>query len=402
MNDKMLGQSGTFVLNKQEAIHRWYQYLEGYSYCLMEEQLRGLEKYNIETIYDPFAGTGTTLLVASQKGIKPYYSESNPFMSLVIEAKINAVHSLINRGVGASSLIGSKSLLGKVVRSNARDEYQWDGFECFFENAALSTLLQIKKFISSIHDQDTHSLLMLALSSISVPVSKMIRRGDLRYAQEKEKCLQAHNVKSVYLDKLTEMIEDVDAVGSTVQYRATRLSEDARELKSRDLIDCVITSPPYLNGTNYTRNTKIELKLNDIIKSTSDLPIYHSKGIMAGINSVSKRNNNIKVLDPVKPYIDMLIPVAYDRRIPVFVAGYFYDMDKVIRKIRCAMRNGGIFIMDIGDSQFAGIHIPTHTILSDIFEAHGFKKYEETILRKRRSKNGMALSQRLMKFKLEK
>lgn len=402
LNDKKLGQSGTFLLNKKEAIHRWYPYLEGYSSYLIEDLLEELHNHNIDTVYDPFAGTGTTLLVASQRGIKPYYSESNPFMSLVIEAKLNAVHNLIKRGIYTSELSKFKKTLANSVLSTKQNECNWDGFECFFDNGAISTLLQIKNHVSSVEDKDSHKLLMLALSSISVPVSKMTRRGDLRYAKENEKDINGLDVKTVYLNKLTEIIEDINNVGDKVRFQATKLSEDARELECKNLLDCVITSPPYLNGTNYTRNTKIELKLNGFINTTADLPRFHSKGIMAGINSVSKRNNHIEIVEPVKPYIDLLTPVAYDRRIPVFVAGYFHDMNKVIGKSREAMKNGGIFIMDIGDSQFAGVHIPTHSILSELFKAHGFEKFEDRVLRKRRSKNGMTLSQRLMKFKLNK
>ena len=402
LTKKILGKSGTFTLNKNEAIHRWYPYIEGYSSCLIDNQLDSLSDENILTVYDPFGGTGTTLLVASQRGIKPYYSESNPFMRIVIEAKINAVNNLIKRNIGAKSILEFKTIIEETAFVNETGILQWDGFECFFDNKNLSNLLQIKKYISTINDEDTRQLLMLALSSISVPVSKMIRRGDLRYAKEGEKDFSTIDVKSLYLQKLAEMTKDIDSVGSKILFQATELSADARDIKGNNLIDCVITSPPYLNGTNYIRNTKLELKLNGFITSASDLPIFHSKGIIAGINNVSKRNNHVKVLDEVRPYIDQLSPVAYDSRIPTMVAGYFYDMNKVIDKLHNAIKDGGIFVMDIGDSQFAGIHIPTPDILSDLCKSHGFEKFDESILRQRRSKNGMALSQRLMKFKLRK
>ena len=74
------GASGTFALNKEEPIHRWYSYLEGYSSCLIVDLLDELKDENIRTIYDPFGGTGTTMLVASQRGIRSYFSEINPFM----------------------------------------------------------------------------------------------------------------------------------------------------------------------------------------------------------------------------------------------------------------------------------------------------------------------------------
>ena len=166
-----------------------------------------------------------------------------------------------------------------------------------------------------------------------------------------------------------------------------------------NLFDYVITSPPYLNGTNYIRNTKLELKLLDFINTEKDLPALHSKGIIAGINSVSSRSI-IKVLEPIKPLLEKLTPVAYDKRIPLMVAGYFFDMNTVFEKLSKGLKNHGKFIMDIGDSQFSGIHIPTHEVLELLAEKNGFKKYDEEILRKRFSNNGMELSQRVLRFEL--
>ena len=58
--------------------------------------------------------------------------------------------------------------------------------------------------------------------------------------------------------------------------------------------------------------------------------------------------------------------------------------------------------MDIGDSMFAGVHIPTHDVLVELAEMHGFKKYDEEILRVRHSNNGTKLSQRVIRFINEK
>ena len=108
------------------------------------------------------------------------------------------------------------------------------------------------------------------------------------------------------------------------------------------------------------------------------------------------------ILPVVEPYWKQLQPVSYDERIPKMVAGYFRDMDMVIQKLSVSIKSGGLFTMDIGDSQFAGVHIPTHQILSTICEQYGFILYDEEILRERRSKNGMVLTQRLLRYRLEK
>lgn len=402
MDSKTKKKAGTFQLNKTEAIHGWYSYVEGYSSCLVTNELDMLKNEQIHTIYDPFGGTGTTPLVAVQRGFQAFYSESNPFMLGVIDAKINSVKRLIESGIGATKLREFRDQIEKEHIPTLSNAPSWDGFEKFYDPVVLTDIQFIKSKIATVDNDDSRALLMLALSSIIVNCSKMIRRGDLRYATAKEKDPSDIDVLAQFLAKLNTIIEDIEENGQSVKCFAKMLSSDARDITIENQIDCVITSPPYLNGTNYIRNTKLELKLNDHVVSENDLPAFHSKGIIAGINNVSKHNGDIPVLPVVQPYIDQLIPVVYDRRIVTMVAGYFSDMDTVISKLAHAMRDGGIFVMDIGDSQFAGVHIPTHDILSEICADHGFEKYDESILRERRSKNGMILSQRVLRFKLKK
>ena len=394
--------AGTFTLNKTERIHRWYSYLEGYSSCLIEDLIKEIGIDKIQTIYDPFCGTGTTSLVASSYGIASYYSETNPFMQKVIEAKVNSVRRLRISGVGSSQLNTFLRVIRNYNYQLSLDKVNWNGFEKFFDEDVLQMLLAIKAEVEKIQDGDTRDIALVCLASITVRASKMIRQGDLRTAKDSEKSDTDRDVLNNFIRKIEEAIEDIDSDDCPTLSETICLAPDARDIDAESIIDCVITSPPYLNGTNYIRNTKLELKLTDCINSEKEVPEFHSKGIIAGINNVSKRKDSIKVLECVKPYIDELEPVAYDKRIPLMVAGYFQDMDIVIDKLSHVMKDHGTFIMDIGDSQFAGVHIPTHDVLSVICKNHGFELYEEEILRERRSKNGMVLSQRLLKFTLHK
>ena len=379
--------AATFVLNKGEPIHRWYSYLEGYSSCLIDDIIMEIGPETIHSIYDPFCGTGTTCLVASSHGIKSYYCETNPFMQKVIEAKINSVKRLRDCNIGSKYLKEFLSQVENYACQLQLGEPMWDGFEKFFEPTVLIQLQDLKKIVNDISDEDTRNIAFILLASVTVRASKMVRQGDLRFAKENEKKAEDKDILGNFIDKIKLAIEDLD---------------DSRNIKIENQIDCVITSPPYLNGTNYIRNTKLELKLADYVVSEKDLPKFHSKGIIAGINNVSNRNPNFEIPEVVRPYIQELQPVAYDKRIPIMVAGYFHDMESVIERLSHAMKDNGYFIMDIGDSQFAGVHIPTHEILIKICEAYGFQLYDQEILRERRSKNGMVLSQRLLKFRFHK
>lgn len=391
-------KAGTFVLNMGEPIHRWYSYVEGYSSCLVSRELDLLFKQGakITTLYDPFSGTGTTGIVASIRGIEPFYSESNPFMQFVTETKADSIVSQRSQVI-EERLIYYKNLIQK--RHMGASAPSWGGFEKYFEESQLADILSIKAVIDQEKDELIKNILMLALSSILVKSSKMVRRGDLRYATEKE--YKKHDVFQLFTEKLNMMIADIYEFDGKMNYGITKISDDARLNTEVSKFDCAITSPPYLNGTNYIRNTKLELKLNGFVESEKELPRFHSKGIIAGINNVSKRSGQRPVLNEIKQYVIELEKKAYDDRIPKMIAGYFYDMNVMIRQLALSLKNGGYFIMDIGDSQFAGVHIPTHIVLKELCEKHGLKQYSEDVLRTRRSKNGMILSQRILRFQKE-
>lgn len=393
---KTKGLEGTFALNKKEAIHRWFAYMEGYSDALVEKELEKIGYDKVHTIYDPFGGSGTSLLTASKHNIVPFYSEINPVMGFICDTKINCVKHIKDSSVKVDILRSHISDISK--HSFNHDEVNdYQGFEKFYDPYRLSLLLQILEIIKSIPDEDVCNVCKVALASIAIQVSNMVRRGDLRYAKGREKEKVNQDVVEVYLEKLDIILEDIVDEDVKLFQEVTRLADDSRDIEVSNLFDCVITSPPYLNGTNYIRNTKLELKLLEFINSENDLPALHSKGIIAGINSVSKRSK-VEELSCVSPYLQRLSPVAYDKRIPIMVAGYFYDMNNVFKKLAEAIKPGGYFIMDIGDSMFSGIHIPTHELLETLATQNGFKKYEEEILRVRHSNNGTKLSQRVLRF----
>ena len=396
------GLSGTFALNKTEPIHRWYKYDEGYS---SEFIINEFEKLPIEaqTLFEPFGGSGTTPLVAAQYGIQSFFSEINPFMAFVTETKINTVRAAHQR---MDVVIGELLSLKESVLGNLDFEpligVSYDGFEKFYKPEVLAKLLAIKKLLTNLNDPLSINISKIALASIAIKVSNMIKRGDLRYAKENEKKQEDFNVLVHFINKLEDIIYDIENHSGSIQSNTTFIHSDARQAILPQEVDCVITSPPYLNGTNYIRNTKLELKLLDFVTTEKDLPYFHSGGIMAGINSVSNRRNIPIILDEVKGYVEQLEPVAYDKRIPIMVAGYFYDMNIVFQQLKQTIRNDGIFVLDIGDSQFAGVHIPTDSILSELAAKHGFIQYDEEVLRTRRSKNQMILSQKVLRYQLRK
>lgn len=392
---------GTFHPNKKEAIHRWFPYMEGYSKSFVQDELKLLG--NVGTLLDPFAGSGTTMLVSALNSIKTYYTEVNPAMSFIADAKINVVNSIIINNKLNALQKHSNNIISALKNQNfAQENIDFQGFEKYYDDSNINKIIFYKKIINNINDEDINKILKVALASVAVDSSKMVRRGDLRFARGNENQKSNKDFTVLISRKLAEIIQDIDLYSNRTIVPTTKLCDDARLINKKNLVDAVITSPPYLNGTNYFRNTKLELKLLDYIKYEKELAKMHAKGIVSGINSVTKENIINIILDDVKVYYKQLLPVSYDKRIPLMVTNYFYDMNDFFKTMYKVIKPQGKMIIDIGDSQFAGIHIPTHTILEKLADNNGFDKYDETILRSRTSKNGFSLTQRVLRFQSRK
>lgn len=164
--------------------------------------------------------------------------------------------------------------------------------------------------------------------------------------------------------------------------------EDAKEISLIPPleIDAVITSLPYLKGTNYFRNTKIELWFLRCLHSQRDLTFFREKSVTAGINDVSQRKNGNLNHPAVDNVVSKLKENAYDPRIPKMVKDYFTDMDTVFESLKYHLKHNAIIAVDIGDSIYEGVHVPTDRILTELMLDKGYSLKGEVLLRKRLSR----------------
>ena len=88
---------GSFKDSRKAPIHRWFAYPAGYSYKLVEENMKryGLDSESL--VADPFLGSGTTTLAASHSGVPSVGTEAHPFVSWVATTKctVHDVESLM-------------------------------------------------------------------------------------------------------------------------------------------------------------------------------------------------------------------------------------------------------------------------------------------------------------------
>jgi tRNA G10 N-methylase Trm11 len=399
----------TFKGGQAEPLHRWYPFLEGYSPRFVEEILRQLAPDAVR-ILDPFSGTGTTPLTIARLGHEGFYCELNPLLQYLTDAKLTALTlSESARRQIANSLRQQADEFERQLAEAERDiglEQAYDrtfGNSVFFEDRTYDQVLRARSLIDRLActEPQVAKFLTVAVLASLLPASRLIRRGDVRYKTEDE--IKKHHAEFVptVQAQLTLMAGDLEQLTPMVNCPAL-VCENARNLEQMPSLelDAVITSPPYLNGTNYFRNTKIELWFLRCLRSTEDLAGFRNKAITAGINDVTVGKLNGGAETAVSEIVARLEATAYDPRVPRMVASYFADMKAVFGGIKKHLKSRAVVAVDIGDSQYSSVHVPTDKLLAAVLQAQGFTLEREITLRKRMSRSGLPLRQVLLVFRL--
>ncbi len=416
-NHNINSKDVTFINSKTIPFQRWYPFIEGYSPDFVKSLVSNY-CHQAKCIYDPFAGTGTTIFAADQLNIQTVYSEINPLLQFLIQTKIRLLNSSsAMRKQLAVRLHQVMEQMPGEIDSHEEDGHLREGYNLifggskYFNDDVFSSILRLRSFIDivKLENELLADIITVAVLSSLVPVSLLKKAGDVRFKTKNE--LARENVDlEVFLPlKLREMAADISDLAFTLKTVPEMILANAKNIDLiNDLkIDTVITSPPYLNGTNYFRNTKLELWFLRYIQYENDLRYLRDNALTSGINDVKKdaSGNNGEILDKsglLKGTLLQLRKKAYDQRIPIMIRSYFEEMHAVFSHMRRHLTNRANVLIDIGDSIFAGVHVETDNILSEILDKLGYRLKETKLLRKRRSRNKEIISQTLLVLEFDK
>lgn len=404
----------TFVKSKNIPFQRWYPYIEGYSPDFVKSLINNYEITDA-LIYEPFAGTGTTLLAADDLGLSTVYSEVNPLLQFLIQTKLNVLKANeAQRKKLSKDLKDIQKAVLKNLNKFEEDKSLRESYKSlfsdkkYFPDETLEQVLKLRSYIDivKLEDELLADTLTVAVISCLLPVSFLKKVGDVRFktAKEIEKDLKTFN--DILPEKIGNIAEDVLNLDYKLKGKPEFILSNAKNIgRVNDLkIGAIITSPPYLNGTNYFRNTKVELWFLRYLQFENDLRFFRDQALTSGINDVKKEYAYVNGLDIasksslLKATLIELNKNAYDSRIPVMAQSYFKEMYTIFNDAKPLLAQNAKVLIDIGDSIFSGVHINTDDILIELMQGLGYEFVENKILRKRRSRNQEILTQSLLVF----
>jgi len=263
-------------LNKVGVIHKWYNYLEEFPFSLIEEKLL---EYNIKPnslVVDPFAGSGTTLITAKMFHCKSVGFDSNPLMTFISKVKttwdINleefktSLTSVTKEFLSRIHNLDEQELMSQFLyRMPKKEINQWLNPTLQKEVALLKDIIETKT------NDDIKNLLLFALSKSCFDSSYVSLCPGTTFYPFREK----QEFWDLFTKKIIQIFNDLKAIHKHNGFLYATLINDTCLNASKHLeinsIDFLITSPPYPNDLEYTRQTRLELYLLDFVKNMDEV-----------------------------------------------------------------------------------------------------------------------------------
>ena len=372
----------------------------------------------IESVLDPFMGSGTVLVESMLAGIDEIYgSDINPFAVYLSKVKttrldiseLQAVSQILYDAIAKRYRENDIQIDGvdDVMRSayqldlTAKDKWgksapvyltkyvddnqlqinvpDFKNIGYWFKPRVILLLSLIKEEINKIENQDIRNFIYIAFSETIRFVSnrrngefKMFRMTPAKVdAFEPDVIKEFTTILNRNIEKMNafnEACEEID-VHSTVNV----LSNDATVLQDvpDESIDLVVTSPPYGDSRTtvaYGEYSRLSLQWLDL----SDLSEKDIMGIDKSLMGGAKFRNGFEYTIPSKilrESLEKIKDIDLERAGDVY--SFYYDLERTIKSIAQKTKSGGYQFWVIGNRTVKKELLLTDQIIAEIAEHYG-------------------------------
>lgn len=379
--------ASTFADNMKLPVHRWFRYSAGFSAKWVETVITKEKENGEVTLFDPFAGAGTTLLAAEKVGVECFGIEAHPFIIRIAKAKLlyrTDPDAYLDR---IKNVIESAETLKSCI-----DDYPKLIRECFSDRS-LEYLDKLRQAWYKLSDNSPQSqLAWLTIVAILRHVSH-VGTAPWQY-------ILPNKIKKSSLDPILAfqlmaetMAKDMKIARKIANYEAHLIQSDARTcfgIPDR-FANLVITSPPYANNYDYADATRLEMCFLGEIKGWGDLQNAVRQYLIRSCSQhVTNKNVNLDEvlasveLEPIRSdIIQVCSQLLQERHLHggkknyhLMIACYFLDMAKVWHALRRVCKQPSTVCFVIGDSAPYGIYVPVIDWMGKLAESAGFESFD--------------------------
>jgi hypothetical protein len=384
------------------AVHDWYRFVLSFPPHLVRTYLERFEITARHQVLDPFAGTGTTLVECQKQGIPCLGLEANPMAHFACETKLNWQ-------IEVSDLLAH----ARQVAGRVRADLAWfpgDGLRHTLPEASEKVLLR-----NCISPKPLHKALLLlehleqgsdqrfvAHEKLALVKAVVGAASNLRFAPEASvvRAREDAPVLDLWLQAVESMAADLFAMDLPRANCATVQLADARSPQSvlpPQSIDAVITSPPYPNEKDYTRNTRLESVLLGFIRDRADLRRVKQHLLRSNSRNIYTQDTDAQNIANYPDILELADRIeqrrtelgktsGFSRLYAQVVKHYFGGMTQHLAALRSQLRPGAQLAYVVGDqASYLGVLIQTGQLLATIAASLGYEVVGLDLFRTRRA-----------------
>ena len=352
---------------KQNGIHSIAKYPAMMVAPMQEKVLTDILKVEktIRNIFDPFHGSGTTLVVGKDLGLETIGIDINPLANLITDVKLTGIDH---------SIIKTKNFILEQRLSENYTIHDFSNINKWFREDIIEDLSKIKTAISKEEDYITRRYYWLCFSNI-IYKYKNSRKSTFKLHVKKEEDIKLiiNNVIEDFIIEINERFEVLPNYKSNTTHRL--ITKDVRKACSeikKESIDIICTSPPY--GDNATTVTYGQFSILALLWINEiDLNIPHSDVLttFSKIDYLSlggKRNASLEwdvlSLNQVLNHVSE----SKQKKINSFFQDYFEALIAIVE----TLKKKGILMLTLGNRTVDGEMIPLDKITEEFLEQSGF------------------------------
>ena len=401
---------GSFRDSMKAPVHRWFAYPAGYSYKLVEAKIREHGLNAQSWIADPFLGTGTTSVASKVSGINSLGVEAHPFVFEIAKTKMHFDYEIgkLVKELEEVMRIAHEQYNSKIDHSNVWPDLI---YKCFTDDN-LRQLYALRNAITgSPSSKEKKNFFKLALTA----TLRIVTTAGAGWPYIAPNKYAERTVRRDAFDEFSKrclmMIADIKQIKALSKNHNSQhklIQGDARlfdHYAEEASVDLILTSPPYLNNYDYADRTRLETYFWGIYNSWGEITREVRNNLITaattqitrkamsdylecpGIRKVSP-NIQAELREIIERLSELRLQKSGKKSYDLLVAGYFEDMLKTITGAFHILKEGGAFILVLGDSAPYGVHVRTDEIVGRLAEAVGFSGYDIEILRIRGGKWG--------------
>ncbi len=405
VNPKLSRQLVSFQANKNKPGYRWFKYKEGFSEPLVHYLLdyAGLDSGRL---LDPFAGTGTALFAASERGLSATGIELLP-----VGCDIMRVRQLAESDQKEELRVGIQRWLRespwRISKSNQIFAHLRITHGAFPDEMQAS----LERYLGALKSEatDLGQLLRFAAMCILEEISFTRKDGQyLRWDYRSERRQGKKPFDKGYIatfddaieQKLQQIAADLEPNHGMLDLFSHHRNPGVIDIMCGSCLnvlptlaaasfDGIITSPPYCNRYDYTRTYALELALLGV--GEEEIRVLRQAMVSCTIENREKTGLRSLMTPSVfqrateafdsqhelRAIIDYLewqktTKVINNPGIPRMIRNYFFETALVIFEAQRVLKPNAPFIMVNDNVRYGGATIPVDLILSNFAEQAGF------------------------------